>query len=105
MDISNVSTLLAAVDRLSGQDNILCVGLDFTHTEYIDSAAVSALIQCKSLLEDKNKQFVLMHLSNQVRRVLEETRLIGLFPMISDQSSFWEGDIPPAPTLDSLPEG
>lgn len=88
VDISNVSVLLERVEAAAITSGIRRVAIDFSAAEYIDSAAVSSLIQSKSILEDAGKSLHLCQLSAQVRRVLEETRLIELFPVYPDVAAF-----------------
>lgn len=97
VDISNVASLLAAIERIKLLPDIEWVGLDFSDTEYIDSAAVSALIQTKSILEDQGKHFALVSVCDQIERVLQETRLISLFALFPDDERFWAGGDDVAP--------
>ncbi len=89
MDISNVGPLLEAVRKLLEENETQRIGIDLEQTEYIDSAAVSTLIQAKSLADDTQKPFALVSLAPQVRRVLEETRLIGIFPVYPHSDAFF----------------
>ena len=97
VDISNVAGLLERIERAAGAGEVRRVAIDFAATEYIDSAAVSTLIQSKSILEDAGKSFHLCGLSEQVKRVLEETRLIELFPVYPDVAAFLATPDEPAP--------
>lgn len=96
VDISNHATLLERVERAAAEAGLGRVAIDFSGTEYIDSAAVSALIQSKSILEDAGKSFHLIGLTDQVQRVLEETRLIELFPVHPDVPAFLAASGEPA---------
>lgn len=96
VDISNVASLLERIERAAGDAEVRRVAIDFSAAEYIDSAAVSTLIQSKSILEDSGKSFHLCGLSDQVQRVLEETRLIVLFPVYPDVATFLAAPAEPA---------
>lgn len=102
LDLSNVSALSDRVEGLLAEaPDLEVVGIDFAETEYIDSAAVSALIQAKSSLEAAGIRLDLVALSRQVRRVLEETRLIEIFPVHAGRAQFFAAPAPetaPGPT-------
>ena len=97
VDISNVASLLEQIEKTAADAAVRRVAIDFAAAEYIDSAAVSTLIQSKSILEDAGKSFHLCGLSEQVKRVLEETRLIELFPVYPDVAAFLATPDEPAP--------
>lgn len=88
IDLSCVGELQRAIDRALEEEGVRVVAVDLSGAEYIDSATVSVLIRAKGRAEDRTKEFALVSLANQVRRVLEETHLIDVFAVHSSRQMF-----------------
>jgi anti-sigma B factor antagonist len=87
LDDSTVDELLGAVAHLLSGPAPDVVELNLTDLDFVDSAGIRCLINCRSAVQSAGSRLVLVEPSPQVVRVLDITGLLDLFGLGSSRSA------------------
>ncbi len=89
IDLNSVREFINVLNNLV-ENEIYQIIIECSNIRYIDSSGVGALLRAKTGMtkyhSDKKKDVVLLNLSESLKRVLELTRLLGLFQAFSDKN-------------------
>jgi len=90
-DVALRRSLLELLDE--GHRNII---INLKELKTIDSSGLGELIRCKTTCNTHGGDIKLLHLNPKVYKLLEITRLIGIFEIFDDEvsaiPSFWDRD-------------
>jgi anti-sigma B factor antagonist len=70
----------------AADQGVRIVIVDFTHTGYIDSSGLGALVSLSRRLRDVNGDLRLVGLNDDLRTLFELTRLDALFPLFASRA-------------------
>ena len=70
----------------AADQGVRIVIVDFTHTGYIDSSGLGALVSLSRRLRDVNGDLRLVGLDDDLRTLFELTRLDALFPLFASRA-------------------
>lgn len=93
-----------AVHSLSGVSGVI---LDLARVTTVDACGLGVMLELREQVESRGIRFELMHVSKQIRRVLEVTCLDSVFQIIGEVEFFpavsrsRPAEVPPAATLAS----
>jgi anti-sigma B factor antagonist len=80
LDLYNTTKLKDLFNKMVEKNvTSMIVNLDGVH--YLDSSGVGTLINMYSVVQQKNIRFCLANLHSTAKKVIEQTRLAGYFPV------------------------